>query len=93
MQQNSPFLDGHGLSLKDIDSVSDGIAQALNLWGESDFKQNIANNYKNYKFFGISALGQKPNADNVIERISPYRVLDPIIWILHELKYPMLIRE
>lgn len=93
MQQNSPFLDGHGLSLKDIDSVSDGIAQALNLWGESDFRQNIANNYKNYKFFGISALGQKPNADNEIERISPYRVLDPIIWILHELKYPMLIRE
>lgn len=93
MQQDSPFLDGEGLSLQDIDSVSSGIAQALDMWGESDFRQNIVNNYRNYKFFGISALGQKPNADNEIEKISPYRVLDPILWILHELKYPMKVRK
>lgn len=39
----------------------------------------------NYKFFGVSAFGSMPNENNELEKIKPYRVMDPLIWILHKL--------
>lgn len=47
------------------------------------------NNWKreNLHYFGVSALGQEPEADFSINtpKLTPYRVLDPLIWILHRL--------
>ena len=42
------------------------------------------------KFFGFSALGKNPGLDNHITDIHPYRVLDPLVWILDQFKYPLL---
>lgn len=90
LDQNSPYLSGGGINMKDIDSVSDGLESALKMWGESNFINNVKPNYKNYKLFGISALGKSPDQNNQITDIRPYRVLDPLVWILDQFGYPLL---
>lgn len=91
IDQNSPYLSGGGVSLNDINSVSKALHDVLSQsWSESNFVLNIGNHYKNHRYFGFSALGKEPNADNTISGIQPYRVLDPLVWILNELKYPLL---
>ncbi|MDE5875395.1 MAG: hypothetical protein K2H15_07085, partial [Muribaculaceae bacterium] len=39
----------------------------------------------NYKFFGVSAFGSMPDETGTLEKTEPYRVMDPLIWILHKL--------
>ncbi|MDE6143599.1 MAG: hypothetical protein K2F94_05950 [Muribaculaceae bacterium] len=39
----------------------------------------------NYKFFGVSAFGTMPDESENIEKVEPYRVMDPLVWILHKL--------
>ena len=90
LDQNSPYLDGGGIRLDDIDAVSDGIKSALRLWNEDGFVNNAENNYKNMKYFGFSALGKDPGNGNTVKDIKPYRVLDPLVWILDQFKYPLL---
>lgn len=44
--------------------------------------------FKKYAFFGISALGCMPDENgNLPQKVSPRRVLDPLLWILAENKY------
>lgn len=90
MAQDSPYLDGGGVRMDDIDAVSDGIMAALKSWGENNFVNNITSNYRNFKFFGFSALGSQPDSNNHINSIRPYRVLDPLVWILDQLGYPLM---
>ena len=89
LDQNSPYLEGGGVRMDDIETVSDGIKSALCLWGEDGFVNNVENNYQKLKYFGFSALGKSPVSDQVKD-IHPYRVLDPLVWILDELNYPLL---
>lgn len=89
LDQNSPYLSGGGVRMDDIDAVSDGIRSALLMWGQDNFI-NLTMNYKNAKYFGFSALGKNPDAQNTIKGITPYRVLDPLVWILDQLGYPIL---
>lgn len=88
-EHNSPYLSGEGVLMSDIDAVSYGLLSALKSWGENNFCDNIANNYKNFKLFGFSALGGAPDAGHV-RSIRPYRVLDPLVWILDQFGYPLL---
>lgn len=48
-------------------------------------KQNHYDPDNNYKFFGVSALGHMPEEDNSLGKVEPYRVMDPLIWVLHKL--------
>lgn len=89
IERNSSFLDGNGVNLDDMDSVSDGIRGALHSWGEDNFINNIENHYKKVHYFGISALGGMPDKNGNINNLRPYRVLDPLVWILHEFKYSL----
>lgn len=88
IERNSSFLDGSGVNLSDMDSVSDGIRSAVNSWHEQNFINSMENHYKNVKYFGISALGSMPENTH-INNLRPYRVLDPLVWILHQLKYSL----
>ena len=88
--RNSPFLDGTGVSLDDMESVSDGIRGALyHKWKEVNFVHNIDNNFKKVHYFGVSALGSMPDKNGNISNLRPYRVLDPLVWILHEFHYSL----
>lgn len=95
MSSNSQFLDSKGYSLDDVDSIDLGIKSGLDSWGENSFVSIIDSpvHFKgNSKYFGISALGDMPLNDSV-ENINPYRVMDPLIWILHRLKFPLPIKK
>lgn len=93
IERNSSFLDGSGVNLADMESVSDGIRGALHFWGEDNFINNIENHYKKVHYFGISALGGMPDRNGNISNLRPYRVLDPLVWILHEFKYSLPITK
>lgn len=90
---NSSFLDGSGVNLADMESVSEGMRGALHYWGEDNFINNIENHYKKVHYFGISALGGMPDKNGNINNLRPYRVLDPLVWILHEFKYSLPIAK
>ena len=85
---NSNFLNGDPVNLSDFDSVSVSLQGALASWQENNFLQIFSNFYKKVKFFGISSLGSEPVGQS-IKSVKPYRVLDPLVWILHELGYPL----
>lgn len=38
----------------------------------------------NYRLFAISSLGYRPK-DNTVSEIDPYRVMDPLVWILYKM--------
>lgn len=90
LSQNSIFLDGDGYSQNEINMISRAIHDVLyKQWREANFVNNVGALYSNHRYFGFSALGQNPQADGSVGRLHPYRVLDPLIWILSELRYPI----
>lgn len=48
-------------------------------------KRNPNDPENNYKFFGVSAFGCMPDDTNHMEEVKPYRVMDPLIWVLYKL--------
>lgn len=93
MEKNSSFISGNGVSLSEFQSISDSLKAVLSEWNETNFVDTISNAYKNAKFFGISSLGGQPDSSNNIKKVRPYRVLDPLVWILSELKFPLPINK
>lgn len=93
MENNSSFISGNGVSLSEFQSISDSLKTVLSEWNETNFVDTISNTYKNAKFFGISSLGGQPDSSNNIKKVKPYRVLDPLVWILSELKFPLPINK
>jgi Ni2+-binding GTPase involved in maturation of urease and hydrogenase len=95
MNANSRFLDGDGYSLDDVDSINQGIQDGLYNWEEGQFIKSINSPpHFNEKAtcFGISALGDMP-VGGTIKNLKPYRVMDPLIWILYKLNFPLLIKK
>ncbi|MDE5981945.1 MAG: hypothetical protein K2G92_02400, partial [Duncaniella sp.] len=92
-EQNSAFLDGQGVDLDDLESVHDGMAGVLSAqaWRCTNFVNNAAQ-YSNHHFFGISALGDSP-VNQEVRNLRPYRVLDPLVWVMHQLKYSFPIKK
>lgn len=72
------------------ESLGGSIVEFARRWGSkknekrsfAKFDKNDPEN--NYKFFGVSALGGMPEtlADKKVE---PYRVMDPLVWVLKKL--------
>lgn len=56
--------------------------------GEGAFVDAVDANFSNYSFFGVSSYGSvPPSSRNTPERIDPHRVLDPILWLFHKVKF------
>jgi GTPase SAR1 family protein len=73
------------LNLKDIQSVHTEISTYLQSWLGLNFNNIVKTQFQNYKYFGISAFGKPPIDDKTLNGVSPLRVEDPFLWILHEL--------
>lgn len=73
--------------LLECESIKNDFNQALQECEMADLIRNNNIDKDNLGIFGISALGQEPEEDLSIrcEKIVPYRVLDPLIWILYKL--------
>ncbi|MCA1706207.1 MAG: hypothetical protein LC808_24250 [Actinobacteria bacterium] len=63
------------------------IQALIHEWGGGQVDSLLQLSYDKYRYFGFSALGETPTRDNrVADRgIRPYRVAEPLLWILSEL--------
>lgn len=75
------------LDLDDIQGVSTEIATYLSEWINSSFLTGIRLGFATYNFFGVSSLGAQPGANGHLAVVSPFRVEDPLLWLLYKLGF------
>ncbi|MBB6120621.1 TRAFAC clade GTPase domain-containing protein [Nocardiopsis algeriensis] len=79
-QPTAPYFDE-----SDSQDVHAQIRQLLDRWDGGGIDGHVANHYANARYFGVSALGHTPDADNRVQGgVRPYRVADPFLWMLSE---------
>ncbi|MFD5563745.1 TRAFAC clade GTPase domain-containing protein [Kitasatospora griseola] len=66
--------------------VHEEVRHLLREWRGGSIDQILDANYRHYRYFGISALGNSPTAESQVAPtgIQPYRVTDPLLWLLSE---------
>ena len=69
-------------SASDFASCSLEMESLLEVWGAGEFLGHVKSQFQDWSFFGLSALGASPSEQGEIPRISPHRVLDPLLWLL-----------
>ncbi|MFE0516499.1 hypothetical protein [Streptomyces sp. NPDC058964] len=67
-------------------SVHEEVRQLLKEWDGVPIDQALENTYARYRYFGVSSLGRSPTPDARVAPtgIQPYRVADPLLWLLSE---------
>jgi hypothetical protein len=75
---------GH-LDLSDVESVNTEVQSYLDAWLGGGFSNRVASSFATGRFFGLSALGGAPDHDGRLTKVSPLRVEDPFLWLLHTL--------
>jgi hypothetical protein len=73
-----------GFDERDSLDVHEYVRALLDDWGGGQIDQLLQHHYTRYRYFGLSALGESPTADNRVSEqgIHPYRVADPFLWLL-----------
>ena len=91
-KHNSSFIHTGKLSLREIDEASDMIKSYMEShWDEGQLGYDVVKKWgDNARFFGVSALGAMTNENLQIDisedqDVKPFRVMDPLIWVLHKL--------
>lgn len=69
------------------DKTSDAIRNFLIRKRINSIPTVVENNYKTYKYFGMSALGRSPRPDRSLTSIEPINIADSLFWILNQLGY------
>jgi hypothetical protein len=64
--------------------VHEEIRHLLRSWEGTQIDQILRMHYTRHRFFGVSALGRPPTPDKEVAAsgIQPYRVADPLLWLL-----------
>jgi hypothetical protein len=75
------------LDLADRGLVDEQVRALLEQWGAGAIDRELANSYRAHGLFGLSALGHPPSSGAVDPTgISPHRVEDPLLWLLHRFR-------
>lgn len=77
----------HGrFDVADSLNAHEEVRHLLKQWDGVSLDQTLENNYARYRYFGVSALGRTPTPDLQVAStgIQPYRVTDPLLWLLSE---------
>jgi hypothetical protein len=88
IKETSPLLrpPAHAPYFDERDSleVHTEIQRLLARWEGSRIDQIARKNYRTYRYFGVSALGETPTQENRVSPrgIRPYRVTGPFVWML-----------
>ena len=79
----SPAQEGY-FDERDSLEVHTEIQRLLARWEGTRIDQIAQLNYRRFRYFGVSALGETPTQDNRVAArgIRPWRVASPILWIL-----------
>ena len=73
-----------GYDIQDFEAVNSEMQALLQDWSDQPIVHQVRTHYKNFGFFGLSALGCNPHGDQRIPRVLPRRVEDPFLWLLHQ---------
>ena len=86
LKKNSSFLKNKKLSLSEIEQISGALEEISHDWDVGAMKAHIREKYReeNIKMFAVSSLGCQP-VNGEIPNLNPYRVMDPLVWILHKM--------
>ncbi|MBS2970688.1 zinc ribbon domain-containing protein [Metabacillus sp. KIGAM252] len=82
LHQPSRHTDQRGFDTVDFEGVSNEMKALVQGWTQGNLTNLLEHNYKHYAFFGLSALGMDPGTDSRVEKIEPFRVEDPFLWLL-----------
>jgi hypothetical protein len=88
LRESSPLLRpqprGRYFDEADSRAVHTEIQWLLARWQGSEIDRIARLNYRTYRYFGVSSLGEPPGDDNGVSArgIRPYRVTSPMLWLL-----------
>ncbi len=69
----------------DGQAVHEHVLALLHQWNAQDVDTHLRLNYKDFRYFGVSALGAEPDYENsrvAVGGVRPHRVEDPVLWLL-----------
>lgn len=82
---DSEFLTNNHLDLNKVNEIHETLKGYLDFWGNGD-AFGVLNDFKNNsRLFAVSSFGQAPNGVMLEKDMAPYRVLDPLLWILYKI--------
>ena len=66
--------------------TSESMRAHLEEWGCASLDLLVHNDFKRFAYFGLSALGARPDARGRLSKgVVPFRVEDPLLWLLYSL--------
>lgn len=71
--------------LSDFEDVNGTMESLVRSWGGENFANQLSSNFKDFAYFGITALGCNPESSK-ITKLRPHRVEDPFLWLLYKHK-------
>ena len=87
--ENSGFIRSGVVSQQEFQDIHDSIAtymSAEDIWDEGQMDMDIRNGWgDNCHYFGISSFGGMDDEFKHIEEVRPFRVMDPLVWVLTQL--------
>lgn len=92
LAQNSSFVRTGKLSLAHVDSIDSHLTMALDehcdgLGSRVGEYARITFGKDNVRLFAVSSLGCNPNEDGTLDEVKPYRVMDPLVWMLYKMGF------
>ena len=90
LKSNSSFIKTGKFDLGEIEMIHEGLKTvSSDKWDAGSFWGAASGAYDddNVRMFAISALGNNPDANGNFERPKPYRVMDPLVWILYKIGF------
>ena len=81
-QLNAEPRHHKGFDVIDFRAINSEMMTFLKRWGGEEIVQMVETRYRNFGFFGLSALGCNPHGDDKIPHVSPKRIEDPFLWLL-----------
>ncbi|SEH00145.1 50S ribosome-binding GTPase [Nonomuraea solani] len=75
------------LDLDDREAVDEQVRALLQQWQAGMIDRYLSQQYRDYALFGLSALGTVPEGRTVARSgIRPYRIEDPLLWLLYRFR-------
>jgi hypothetical protein len=82
-----PIRQVNGYSPTEVDaSVHEHVRGLLHRWGGDNVDAHLRQNYSNFRYFAVSALGAPPKDEELAAGdIRPLRVEEPLLWLMQRL--------
>jgi hypothetical protein len=91
--RSAPDVDGYDEA--DGLAVHERIKALLREWDAWEIESHMSKDYENYRYFGVSALGEQPDyatSHVSVGGVRPHRVADPVLWLMSKAKMVRVVK-